>query len=335
MILTIGIPTYNGADYLLEAAQSVNRQIAPEFSHEIEFLILDNSSSDSTPTVVESFRGQSNVSVRYVRQEKNVGFDRNVDAIFKHARGEFVWLLADDDLFLEGALARVMAVIRDHPSIGVILVNFDQYDRDMKVLRNRVDLTSEGLCLTPNDFLLHSKRRYDLVSALIFNKDAWNNADIEEGFDSNFIHVHGLMKIILTRDSYIVSRPLINMRMDSTSTGTSGDSRLSIAMDASEIIKSMKSMGHDPRILKDLFQESRRYAFNMISTAKIAGIRNKRTIAKRLIKTYNCPQLWLKWLPVIYLPDKVFPALYFAKKGISARIKFIERTLKRLILRRH
>ena len=89
--VTIAIPTYNRAGgYLREALGSA---LAQDYES-LEIVVVDNASTDSTGAYVKSVIDER---VRYVRNETNLGVTGNFNACLKHARGEYVLLLHDDD----------------------------------------------------------------------------------------------------------------------------------------------------------------------------------------------------------------------------------------------
>ena len=114
LLLSICIPTHNRADMLRQALDSIIPQVA---DHEAEIVVVDNASSDETPALVgEYVRRQT--SMRYIRQQENVGFDRNIITCIEQARGRYISLFSDDDLALPGAFQRVLQEIaRGDPAI--------------------------------------------------------------------------------------------------------------------------------------------------------------------------------------------------------------------------
>ncbi len=90
--VSIIIPTYNRARFLVRAIESARRQTYPN----VEILIVDDASPDETPEVVRPFLHYPNV--RYYRNEKNLGLVGNWRRGFELARGSFCTFLCDDDL---------------------------------------------------------------------------------------------------------------------------------------------------------------------------------------------------------------------------------------------
>lgn len=93
-LVTIGIPVYNGEDYLETALADVLGQTYPD----IELVISDNCSTDGTEKICRRFAAD-HANVRYIRQPANIGVFRNLEYLAEAATGEyFAWLAADDGI---------------------------------------------------------------------------------------------------------------------------------------------------------------------------------------------------------------------------------------------
>lgn len=102
------IPVCNGEAFLGEAIDSALAQ-----SHRpIEVIVVDDGSTDATASVAQS-RGEP---VRYVRQE-NAGPSSARNRGIELARGELIALLDADDRWLEGKLARQVALLAERPEL--------------------------------------------------------------------------------------------------------------------------------------------------------------------------------------------------------------------------
>lgn len=91
-LATIAIPTFNRAHVLARAVRSATDQDYPN----VEILVIDNASDDSTPSVCRAL-GEADSRIKYVRQEVNVGPIRNFETGLELARGTYFMWLADDD----------------------------------------------------------------------------------------------------------------------------------------------------------------------------------------------------------------------------------------------
>ena len=166
LLLSICIPTYNRADTLRQALDSVLPQIAAR--NDVEVVVVDNASSGETPALVRGYM-QEQVCVRYVRQPENVGFDRNIIACIEQARGEYVSLLADDDIALPGAYERVLKeVATSKPAI--ICLNLypfrgDDYAKSWGAAGPRQDISFQN----GKDFFMFA--RLGFLSVLTLKSD--------------------------------------------------------------------------------------------------------------------------------------------------------------------
>jgi glycosyltransferase involved in cell wall biosynthesis len=112
--LSICIRTYNRGTYLKRALSSLVSLNAFPFDYEI--IVSDNCSTDETPIVAAGFVKKCE-RVRYVKQTRNVGAERNLISAFRMAMGEFVVNLADDDMLIPEAVASVVRYMDQNPSI--------------------------------------------------------------------------------------------------------------------------------------------------------------------------------------------------------------------------
>ena len=101
--VSIGMPVYNGENYIERAISSILAQTYKDF----ELIISDNASTDKTQEICKMFVGRDN-RVRYHRNSKNIGAARNYNIVFRLSRGKyFKWAAHDDELapaFLEDAV---------------------------------------------------------------------------------------------------------------------------------------------------------------------------------------------------------------------------------------
>jgi glycosyltransferase involved in cell wall biosynthesis len=109
-LVTIGLPVYNGGEFLDEAVESL---LAQDYSN-FELLISDNGSTDTTRAICEEWAARD-ARVRLVRQPKNRGAMWNFHFVMRHALSEyFVWA-AHDDLWEPDFLSSCMAVLLADP----------------------------------------------------------------------------------------------------------------------------------------------------------------------------------------------------------------------------
>ena len=125
VVLSICVPTYNRANFLRHLFPHI-REVAKAFDFSYEIVVSDNCSPDETPEIVQGFIAEG-LPIRYFRQEENKRLS-NLFSAFRHARGEFLVYLADDDLIIPEALADNIRFMRDNPEIRALYTPWEIYD---------------------------------------------------------------------------------------------------------------------------------------------------------------------------------------------------------------
>ncbi|NJN86713.1 MAG: glycosyltransferase family 2 protein [Leptolyngbyaceae cyanobacterium SL_7_1] len=97
-IVSVIIPTYNRADLLSRAIDSVLNQTLTN----LELIIVDDGSTDNTAEVVNSFNDSR---IRYIPLGKNCGGGYARNHGIHLATGEFIAFLDSDDVWLPEKLA--------------------------------------------------------------------------------------------------------------------------------------------------------------------------------------------------------------------------------------
>ncbi|MFV0279408.1 MAG: glycosyltransferase family 2 protein [Rhodoblastus sp.] len=107
MRLSIAIPIYNFADFILETLDSITAQ---DGADEVEIVVVDGASTDATPQLMAEYRTR-HPNVRYERLPAKGGIDRDMATAFSLTSGEYCWLFSGDDIMRAGALARALQEI--------------------------------------------------------------------------------------------------------------------------------------------------------------------------------------------------------------------------------
>ena len=92
-LVSIGMPVYNGSDFLPHALESLLSQDYENF----ELIISDNNSTDSTQKICLDYMAKDK-RIRYVRNETNVGAIENFNRVFEMSQAEYFMWHAHDDL---------------------------------------------------------------------------------------------------------------------------------------------------------------------------------------------------------------------------------------------
>lgn len=108
--VSIGLPVYNGENYIAQAIDSVLAQTYTDF----ELVICDNGSTDRTEEICRR-QAEADPRIRYHRNSENLGASANFRRSFELATGEYFRWLAHDDVLAPQYLERCVAALDREP----------------------------------------------------------------------------------------------------------------------------------------------------------------------------------------------------------------------------
>lgn len=111
-LVSILVPSYNGARFLREALDSILSQTY----RNIEVLLLDDASTDDTATIAAEYAGR----ITYIRQPANLYIYDNVNVGIARARGELIATYHADDIYLPTIVEAQVAYFQKHPEVGAV-----------------------------------------------------------------------------------------------------------------------------------------------------------------------------------------------------------------------
>ncbi len=121
-LVGLGLPVYNGENYLREALDSLLAQTWTDW----ELILSDNGSRDGTEEICREYAGRD-ARIRYLRVERNRGAAWNFNRVFRLSRSPFFRWTAHDDICAPGLLEGcVRALVGDpgavlcHPRTRII-----------------------------------------------------------------------------------------------------------------------------------------------------------------------------------------------------------------------
>ena len=108
-ILSICIPIYNRLNYL-EKMLARFTEDKDLFEEQIHLFISDNCSEDDLQACCEKYSGEG-LKIEYVRNEENIGADKNFEQCFARGKGKYTWLLGSDDIPVRGYLRKLLGML--------------------------------------------------------------------------------------------------------------------------------------------------------------------------------------------------------------------------------
>ena len=112
-LVSVVIPAYNHEKYVEETIRSV---IAQDYSP-LEIIVIDDGSKDATWSIINSLKGEC--EKRFVRTvfqtQENAGTCITLNRLFSMAKGEYVYLIASDDIMKPSAISMLCGFLAEHP----------------------------------------------------------------------------------------------------------------------------------------------------------------------------------------------------------------------------
>lgn len=164
-MLTIFTPTYNRAYILPKLYESLREQSC----HDLEWIIVDDGSTDDTRSLVESWTQASNpFPIRYHRQP-NGGKHRAINRGVKEAIGDFFFIVDSDDRLPSDAVETILREtkrISDDPTFAGLVglrgaldgtpsgdLGEELFDDHLRTIRHRRDMMQDMAEVFRTDYL--------------------------------------------------------------------------------------------------------------------------------------------------------------------------------------
>lgn len=120
--------TYNGTAWIDLQLQSILSQLGADD----EVVVIDDGSTDNT---VGKVRGYGDPRIRVLRNERNLGVDATFERAISEARGDFIFLSDQDDMWYPQKVARVLELFRTNPDATLVLSDARIVDGGGNVIR--------------------------------------------------------------------------------------------------------------------------------------------------------------------------------------------------------
>lgn len=206
--LSICIATYGRADFIGSTLDSILSQLGGD----VELLVVDGCSPDHTPEVMARYIA-AHPHLRYVREDVNSGIDGDYDKAVTYARGDFCWLMTDDDLVVEGAVQRVLSYLDD---VDLVVVNAEVRNKDFSsMLRPRMlgmkadkrfdDLSGEASFVEVANYL-------SFIGGVVVRRQWWLGRERARYYGTLFVHIGVLFQAPAVSRVQVIAEPLLVIR---------------------------------------------------------------------------------------------------------------------------
>ena len=207
--LSICITTYNRGRFIGETLDSILGQMVSG----VELVIVDGASPDNTPEVMAQYLLRY-PEIRYFREQTNSGVDGDYDKAVGYARGEYCWLMTDDDLLCPKAISRVLESINGE--FDLVVVNSEVRNVDFsRVLETRLlKFTSDREYATKDgeNFFSEVANYLSFIGGVVMKRSVWLERDRSSYYGTLFIHVGVIFQHPPINRVKVIADPLIIIR---------------------------------------------------------------------------------------------------------------------------
>lgn len=123
-MISVCMATYNGEKYIKEQIDSILHQLGTND----ELIISDDGSTDNTCNIVNSY---SDTRIRLYHNNNLHGFRYNFENALKHAKGEYIFLSDQDDIWLDDKVEKNVELLHQY---DVVVSDAIVTDKDLNIL---------------------------------------------------------------------------------------------------------------------------------------------------------------------------------------------------------
>lgn len=124
-LVSIVMATYNGEKYLRQQLDSILEQT---YQH-LELIVVDDASTDKTLSILNEYAAMDD-RIHIFPAEKNLGLVANFERGLKLAKGDFIALSDQDDIFRNDKIELLLAAMKNHPDRDLVISDLSLIDEE-------------------------------------------------------------------------------------------------------------------------------------------------------------------------------------------------------------
>jgi glycosyltransferase involved in cell wall biosynthesis len=212
VLLSVCLATFNRSQKLQRTLVALTEQISVLDQGKIEVVVGDNHSDDDTERVVSEYVSR-HPFVRYLRHAENLGGEGNYKAIIERARGEFIWMLSDDDHLVDGCVRKILDVFASNRDVHYVFLNYVQWwEREQLVAGSswcaaKADCRVTGI----DNFFLETRFANSFISSNIYRRTTGAEVTEKWFYDTYWPQLYISCNVADKFPVYIVAEPVLMM----------------------------------------------------------------------------------------------------------------------------
>jgi len=338
-LVSICIPAYNGATTLSNTLDKILSQLTGDF----EVIVCDDSSTDETLRIAQEYHAQHS-SIKVFENDVNLGMDRNFHKTTQLASGKYVWFCGQDD-YLENGVLKVVVEMLSNENVGILNLNFSQYDHNMKECLTRsffevstfnksfIEKNEKLYFDTPDQYYQVFTQPPSFLPSVVMLREYWETTDVKQFYGTYFIQVGVLLSNMHKNRIGVFTIPLIMGRVPDDQWQQDGNKLFSIMTGDLEAKKIAFESNHSLPC-RIYYRDRMKYLLNyifLVYKCKVSGLEPSSDAVLKLKNIFGgyffiyMYAVLVLYMPTIVLSTIVFPAKYIKKLMLMSRISDIKR----------
>jgi len=207
-LVSVVIPCYNAEAFFRPAIESIINQTYKN----LEIILLDDGSTDSTPDLIEEYRKQDS-RIKVVVNPVNLGLIKTLNNAIGFCSGTYLARMDADDISMPDRIEKIMNKFVEEPQLDIVSAGFFYINEAGKILRSFPPMFT-----SPGSLKFVSFFRTPIVHANLIGK---THAFIENKYNEDYIHSEDyelFSRMLLKGKSFAnIKDCLYQIRMNSTS----------------------------------------------------------------------------------------------------------------------
>jgi glycosyltransferase involved in cell wall biosynthesis len=212
--ISVILTVYKRTRFLPEAIGSVLSQTFKDY----ELIVADDSGEGAAATIIERFFPPM---IRYQRNPTTLGVVKSISIAIEHARGGFIAILNDDDLWEEHLLEKLISAFDAHPECVLAFADHSIMDENGTIDRAKTEEWSSSFgrsnlkqgILTDNPALFAIEGGIPVNVSSLFRKDAIDWSLLKPEVAGAYDYWIGCLMSATRRPLYFVPEKLARWRV--------------------------------------------------------------------------------------------------------------------------
>lgn len=162
-LVTVGLITYNSADFVEETLNSIYNQ---DYQN-IELIVSDDCSTDNTVDLCRKWLSEHELRftrAKLVTSEKNSGLSGNSNRAFNEAKGEWYKSFDGDDIMAPNAISSYVEFINEHPEAMQVVAKVINFNGKTEWTTEKLDNLTKYVCRESAT----SKTQLSVITKILF-----------------------------------------------------------------------------------------------------------------------------------------------------------------------